>query len=94
MILVDPLEGIRRFSETMIQWQKHELVRDLIAYLNEEVPCANIDEQIMTLKVLQAHVELGNLDANEFSPEDARRFLTQYAGSVIVTVKELEDIVK
>src|SRR3989344_3719165 len=78
----EPLEGITIFSEIMTECQRFGLIEDLIEYLD-------FNEQITALRSLQRHFEMGNLDPNEFTSEEAREFMTDHAGRIIVIVNSL-----
>ena len=84
----EPLEGVVIFSKIMTEWQKFDLIKDLIEYLNENAD-GDSDEQIMALRVLQRQFEMGNLDTNEFTSEEAREFMTDHASRIIVIVNSL-----
>ena len=84
----EPLEGITIFSEIMTECQRFGLIEDLIEYLNE-INYGDFNEQITALRSLQRHFEMGNLDPNEFTSEEAREFMTDHAGRIIVIVNSL-----
>lgn len=84
----DPLEGIVTLNKAMMKWQEYSLVKNLIEYL-DGINYGKFNEQIMALRVLQRHFEMGNLDPNEFTPEEAREFTADYAGQMIAIIQSL-----
>ncbi|MDO8569635.1 MAG: hypothetical protein Q7R89_02590 [bacterium] len=84
----EPLEGMVIFSKTIMEWRKFDLIKDLIEYLDEN-SYENSEEQILALRVLQRHVEMGNINANDFSSEEAREFMTDHAGRMIAIINSL-----
>ncbi|MBI2673962.1 MAG: hypothetical protein HYX23_01635 [Candidatus Zambryskibacteria bacterium] len=84
----EPLEGIIIFSEIMTECQRFSLIENLIEYLNE-INYGDFNEQIIALRSLQRHFEMGNLNADDFTFEQAREFMAEHASRIIVIIDSL-----